>query len=162
MNQLRIDNGVPDKELVVMVTQKEEMTVYATPTPTINAANFAAAATASASAGFAAPTSVSNMVNLDPNAPFGLFNSPPQQIQQRHSRSSSPHSTAAPTADPAAPQQIQKHHNSSSSATAAPAAPTAQQPHRNKASKRIRHQELVELKVTLLKDGRRRIRIAHD
>ena len=70
MNQLRIDNGVPDKELVVMVTQKEEMTISAT--PTVNVANFAA----SASAGFTAPTGVSKVINFDPNTPFPLFNSP--------------------------------------------------------------------------------------
>lgn len=82
MDQLRIDNGVPDKELVVMVTQKDEMTISAAATPTLSLANFVA----SASAGL--PTPVSNVVSFDPAAPFALFNSSSLIL---------PYNTSAPT-----------------------------------------------------------------
>ncbi|KAM7209255.1 hypothetical protein V8F20_000593 [Naviculisporaceae sp. PSN 640] len=73
LNQLRIDNGVPDKELVVMVTQKEEMTIH--PTPTINARNPDASATLSGGFPEQTPSSpVSKIVNFDPTAPFALLN----------------------------------------------------------------------------------------
>lgn len=55
-----------------MVTQKEEMTIY--PTPTANARNFEEASRLSG--GFPEPTApVSKIVNFDPNAPFALLNS---------------------------------------------------------------------------------------
>ncbi|KAM7222430.1 hypothetical protein V8F06_002208 [Rhypophila decipiens] len=71
LNQLRVDNGVPDKELVVMITQTEEMTIYAT--PTVDTQGFAAA---SASGGLPEPTEpVSKVLNFDASAPFALLNS---------------------------------------------------------------------------------------
>ncbi|KAK0711428.1 hypothetical protein B0H67DRAFT_555408 [Lasiosphaeris hirsuta] len=97
MSSLRVDNGVPDKEQVVMVTERDPMTISATPTPAGNnlIANLLAAA--SASAGSAAPTQGfgfgQNIVigSFDPNNqsqfPFGLFN---QTLLQ-------PYDTAVPT-----------------------------------------------------------------
>ncbi|KAK3313494.1 hypothetical protein B0H66DRAFT_536757 [Apodospora peruviana] len=64
MNQLRIDNGRPDQELVVYVTEKEEMTISSEATAT----SASASATASASIG-------GNVINFDANAPFALLNS---------------------------------------------------------------------------------------
>ncbi|KAK3357057.1 hypothetical protein B0T25DRAFT_603806 [Lasiosphaeria hispida] len=93
MSHLRVDNGFPEKEQVVMVTEQDEMTISATPTPTGN--NLIANLLAAASAGFAAPTQgfgfSQNIVigSFDPNSqtPFSLLN---QTLLL-------PYDTAAPT-----------------------------------------------------------------
>jgi hypothetical protein len=68
MNQLVADNGFPNSQLVVMVTQQQEMTIG--PTPTLNIPGLSAAQASAVSL----PTNVPAISNLDPNAPFGQLN----------------------------------------------------------------------------------------
>jgi hypothetical protein len=68
MNQLLADNGFPDKQMVVMVSQQQEMTIGATPT-----LNLDGLVAASASA-VTSPTASANVAPFDASSPFGQFN----------------------------------------------------------------------------------------
>lgn len=71
LNQLLADNGVPDKQFLVMVSQAQEMTIAATPTVDLSGILGTAA---SASVLSTATSSPAVVAGLDPSAPFGLFN----------------------------------------------------------------------------------------
>ena len=70
MNQLRADNGVPDKELVVMMTQADEMTIAATPTVDLSGV----LGGDSPATAVSAPTGQPAVAGFDPNAPFSQWN----------------------------------------------------------------------------------------
>jgi len=70
INQLLADNGVPDQQVVVMVTQAQEMTIGASPTLDI-AGILGGVASASA---VSSPTGSPIVAAFDPNAPFGQLN----------------------------------------------------------------------------------------
>lgn len=70
VNQLRADNGFPEREILVMVTQAQEITIGAT--PTLNLAGILGSV-ASASA-VSSATGVPIVTGFDPNAPFGQLN----------------------------------------------------------------------------------------
>ena len=70
LNQLIADNGAPDKQLLVMVSQAQEMTIGATPTVDL-ASILGTAASASV---LSTATSSPLVAGFDPSAPFGLFN----------------------------------------------------------------------------------------
>ncbi|KAL1859607.1 hypothetical protein VTK73DRAFT_7522 [Phialemonium thermophilum] len=70
VNQLLADNGFPDKQLVVMVTQAEEMTIAATPTLDLGRVLGTAASASAVSSATSAPI----VSSFDPFAPFGQLN----------------------------------------------------------------------------------------
>ncbi|KAK3939931.1 hypothetical protein QBC46DRAFT_138648 [Diplogelasinospora grovesii] len=72
MNQLVADNGFPDKQVVVMMTQQGEMTIAAT--PTLDLSGILGTAAASAASIVGAATGVPKVAGFDPNAPFGTLN----------------------------------------------------------------------------------------
>lgn len=70
LNQLLADNGVPDKQFLVMVSQAQEMTIAATPTVDLSGILGTAASASVLSTATSSPVAA----GLDPSAPFGLFN----------------------------------------------------------------------------------------
>ncbi|KAB5557917.1 hypothetical protein GE09DRAFT_93093 [Coniochaeta sp. 2T2.1] len=70
LNQLLADNGAPDKQLLVMVSQAQEMTIAATPTVDLSGILGTAASVSILSTATSSPL----VASYDPNAPFGLFN----------------------------------------------------------------------------------------
>ncbi len=71
MNQLVVDNGFPDKLNLIMVSDKQEMTIGAS--PTLDLSGLAGFGAASASA-ISKPTATAGIQNFNSNAPFGSFN----------------------------------------------------------------------------------------
>ncbi|OIW34038.1 hypothetical protein CONLIGDRAFT_677757 [Coniochaeta ligniaria NRRL 30616] len=70
LNQLLADNGAPDKQFLVMVSQAQEMTIGATPTVDLSGILGTAASASILSTATSSPV----VAGLDPSAPFGLFN----------------------------------------------------------------------------------------
>jgi hypothetical protein len=70
LNQLLADNGAPDKQLLVMVSQAQEMTIGATPTVDLSGIIGTAASASVLSTATSSPV----VAGFDPAAPFGLFN----------------------------------------------------------------------------------------
>jgi hypothetical protein len=70
LNQLLADNGAPDKQLLVMVSQAQEVTIAATPTVDLSGILGTAASASILSTGTSSPV----VAGLDPSAPFGQFN----------------------------------------------------------------------------------------
>ncbi|KAB5570811.1 hypothetical protein GE09DRAFT_720860 [Coniochaeta sp. 2T2.1] len=70
LNQLLADNGAPDKQFLVMVSQAQEMTIAATPTVDLSGILGTAASASILSTATSSPL----VASYDPNAPFGLFN----------------------------------------------------------------------------------------
>lgn len=68
VNQLLVDNGFPQSEIVVMLTASDTMTINAVATPTINIPGLAAVSAASTS------TATPAVAAFDTNAPFGQLN----------------------------------------------------------------------------------------
>lgn len=70
LNQLLADNGAPDKQLLVMVSQAQEMTIGASPTVDLSRILGTAASASVLSTATSSPV----VAGFDPSAPFGLFN----------------------------------------------------------------------------------------
>lgn len=70
VNQLLANNGFPDKQLVVMVTQAETMTIGATPTLNLGGVLGSLASASAVSSATSAPV----VAAFDPAAPFGNLN----------------------------------------------------------------------------------------
>lgn len=70
LNQLLADNGAPNKQLLVMVSQAQEMTIAASPTVDLAAILGTAASASLLSTATASPI----IASFDPSAPFGVFN----------------------------------------------------------------------------------------
>lgn len=70
LNQLLADNGVSDKQLLVMVTEAQTVTIAATATIGLSS-NLGTAVSAT---GVSTPTSGPIVAGFDPNAPINLFN----------------------------------------------------------------------------------------
>jgi len=69
VNQLLVDNGAPQSEIVVMVTASDTMTINAVPTPTVDVAGLLSAASAVSTA-----TATPAVAAFDSSAPFGQLN----------------------------------------------------------------------------------------
>jgi hypothetical protein len=70
LNQLLADNGVPDKQLLVMVTQAQAMTIGASPTIDLSGI----LGTAASASAVSTPTAGAVVAGFDPNAPFASSN----------------------------------------------------------------------------------------
>lgn len=70
LNQLLADNGVPDKQLLVMITQAQAMTIGASPTIDLSGI----LGTAASASAVSTPTAGAVVAGFDPNAPFASLN----------------------------------------------------------------------------------------